>query len=99
MQHDDPTPNDLRPSRRTVTRAAAWSVPVVAAATTAPAYAASCPPVNVTSANVTTYNRVSATEWTATFDRDGSGPLLSNVLTAKATYDSGMKVRNDAGTA
>lgn len=41
MNYDDVTSNDLRPSRRTVTRAAAWSVPVVAAAAAAPAYAAS----------------------------------------------------------
>jgi hypothetical protein len=33
--------HEARPSRRTVVRTAAWSVPVVAAATTAPAYAAS----------------------------------------------------------
>jgi len=31
-----------RPTRRTVTRAAAWTVPVVAASAAAPAYAASC---------------------------------------------------------
>jgi hypothetical protein len=99
MQRDTPTSTDLRPSRRTVTRAAAWSVPVVAAATAAPAYAASCATVRVTANNVTTYNRVSAVQWTATFDYDGTGPLLSNVLTAKATYDTGIAVRNDANTA
>lgn len=96
MQHDAPLSDDVRPSRRTVTRAAAWSVPVVAAAATAPAYAASCAKSRVTSANITTYNRVSALEWTATFDPDGTGPLLANVLTAKAVYDTGMSVRNDA---
>ncbi len=99
MTVDTPTPTDPRPSRRTVTRAAAWSVPVVAAAATAPAYAASCSKVRVGPNNVTTYNRVSAQQWTATFDYDGTGALLPNVLTAKATYDSGMAVRNDAGTA
>jgi hypothetical protein len=35
------TLTDARPTRRTVTRAAAWTVPVIAVATTAPAYAAS----------------------------------------------------------
>lgn len=99
MQHDDPTSIDQRPSRRTVTRAAAWSVPVVAAATAAPAYAASCAKVRVTANQVTTYNRVTAVQWTATFDADGNGPLLPNVMTVKATYDNGMAVRNDAGTA
>jgi hypothetical protein len=33
---------DTRPTRRTVTRAVAWTVPVVAASAAAPAYAASC---------------------------------------------------------
>ncbi|SEB67153.1 hypothetical protein SAMN04489844_0810 [Nocardioides exalbidus] len=32
----------MRPTRRTMVRSAAWSVPVVAVAATAPAYAASC---------------------------------------------------------
>lgn len=45
MKYDDVTSTDLRPSRRTVTRAAAWSVPVVAAAAAVPAYAASCTPL------------------------------------------------------
>lgn len=39
------TVTEVRPTRRSVTRAAAWSVPVIAAATAAPAYAASpCDP-------------------------------------------------------
>lgn len=91
---------DLRPSRRTVTRAAAWSVPVVAAAAAAPAYAASCAPVRMTVANVVyaATQRVSAVRWTTTFDPDGSGSKPNNVLTVEATYDNDMKVRNDAGT-
>lgn len=36
------TSPDARPTRRTVTRAAAWTVPVVAVSAAAPAYAASC---------------------------------------------------------
>ncbi len=36
------SPADTRPTRRTVTRAVAWTVPVVAASAAAPAYAASC---------------------------------------------------------
>lgn len=89
----------IRPTRRTVTRAAAWSVPVIAAVTTAPAYAASCAPVLVNSARMTSYARRSSVEWTATFDPDGTGPLPGNVMTVRATYDTGMSVRNDSGGA
>lgn len=96
MTQDTATLIAARPSRRSVTRAAAWGVPVIAVATTAPAYAASCAPVRATSASITSANRVSSVEWTATFDVDGRGRLPSNVLTAKATFDAGMGVRNDA---
>lgn len=43
----DASPVSLRPTRRTLVRGSAWSVPVVAAAAAAPAYAASqlCQPV------------------------------------------------------
>lgn len=86
----------VRPTRRTVTRAAAWSVPVIAVAATAPAYAASCASVRVAQSHITGYDRVSSVEWTATYDFDGaSGPLPANVMTARASYDSGMAVRND----
>lgn len=95
VKYDDVTSNELRPSRRTVTRAAAWSVPVVAAATAVPAYAASCTPVTVTATNATSATRVSNLEWRATFDADGNGPLPGNVLTVKAAYTAGMAVRDD----
>lgn len=84
-----------QPTRRTVTRAAAWSVPVVAVAAVAPAYAASCPKERVSAANITASTRDSAIKWQATFDVDGTGPKPSNVMTVDATYDSGMAVRND----
>ncbi|SFA82753.1 hypothetical protein SAMN05192575_101647 [Nocardioides alpinus] len=42
MTQDLDTLTAVRPSRRSVTRAAAWSVPVIAVASTAPAFAASC---------------------------------------------------------
>lgn len=84
-----------RPTRRTVARASAWTVPVIAVAATTPAHAASCAAVRATSANITAYDRVSALEWNATFDVDRGGPLPGNVMTARATYDSGMSVRND----
>lgn len=104
MTQDAAVTTAVRPSRRSVTRAAAWTVPVIAVAAAAPAYAASCALRKVTVANVTAFNRASATSWTATFDPDGNGPLPSNVLTVRATYDTGrngqsMSVRNDAGTA
>ncbi len=75
LKYDDVTSNELRPSRRTVTRAAAWSVPVVAAATAVPAYAASCVARRMTVANVvqSSVRRTSATGWTATFDPTGPG--------------------------
>ena len=95
MKYDIAHLTEARPSRRAVTRAAAWSVPVIAVATSAPAFAASCQPVRATIGNATGYNRVSSTEWNATFDVDGNGPLPANVLTAKASYDPGMGVRND----
>ena len=103
MKYDDvthPAPAALRPSRRTVTRAAAWTVPVVAAATAAPAYAASCAPVQITIRNVDygTLRRVSSKSWTVAFDPDGNGTKPNNVLTVDATYDKDMSVRDDAGT-
>jgi hypothetical protein len=41
MKYDIANLNETRPSRRAVVRTAAWSVPVIAVATTAPAFAAS----------------------------------------------------------
>ena len=93
---DTATLTAVRPSRRSVTRAAAWTVPVIAVAATAPAYAASCPGERVTSnGSVTSYSRDSSIKWRGTFDADGTGPKPSNVLTIDATYDAGMAVRND----
>lgn len=42
MAIDTNVPGTVRPSRRSVVRGAAWSVPVVSMAATAPAFAASC---------------------------------------------------------
>jgi hypothetical protein len=44
---------ELQTTRRTVVRGAAWSVPVIAAATTAPAFAASCDSTVPTTMNLT----------------------------------------------
>lgn len=47
---------ESRPSRRAITRGAAWSVPVIAVAATAPAYAASCDSTTPTSMNLASRN-------------------------------------------
>jgi hypothetical protein len=44
----------VRPSRRSVVRGAAWSVPVISVAATAPAFAASCQSTVVSTMNLTT---------------------------------------------
>lgn len=92
----DTDTTDLRPSRRTITRAAAWSVPVIAAAATAPAYAASPCDVRVgqlldwdgTNAS---FNRTSNTAATLTLDSDGAGPVLPMSLDVTAAYTGNMK--------
>lgn len=94
MLHEISELTESRPSRRAVTRAAAWTVPVIAVATTVPAYAASCAPVTVSAANATGGNRVSNVEYAVTFNA-GTGASPTNVMTVKATYDSGMLVRDD----
>ena len=80
----------LAPSRRTITRAAAWSVPVVAVSATAPAYAASpCDPRpgSVDWADASRYNRASATSATYTIaDPDGAGPGQALTLTITNTF-------------
>ncbi|NYE35767.1 hypothetical protein F4692_000871 [Nocardioides cavernae] len=79
-----------RPSRRSVTRAAAWTVPVVAVAATAPAYAAS--PCDsragtVDWANGSRFSRASASSATYTIpDPDGSGPGEALTLTISTTF-------------
>lgn len=72
----------MLPSRRNVVRTAAWTVPVVAAAVGAPAFAASC---GTTSAAYTlTWNTV--TYGTST---SGSGATLAKVGTATVAGPSG----------
>ncbi|CAM3666226.1 hypothetical protein [Nocardioides zeicaulis] len=68
----------VNPSRRTVVRGAAWSVPVVAVAATAPAFAAS-PCATLYDFRLdwgtTPYSRASARSATATVSSAGSTPL------------------------
>lgn len=81
--------HEARPSRRAVVRTAAWTVPVVAVATTAPAYAASpCDPIvrTIDWGNNVQYSRTSATSATYTVpDPDGTGPGEALVLTISNT--------------
>lgn len=78
----------LQTSRRSVVRGAAWSVPVVAVAATAPAYAASpCDPIARTiDWGTTQYTRSSVTSSTYTIpDPDGTGPGQALTLTISTT--------------
>lgn len=65
-------------TRRTVMRGAAWTVPVVAAATTVPAYAASCTSYQYRlNWGVTTYNKINADSGKATVPgAPGSVPVV-----------------------
>jgi len=80
----------LAPSRRTITRAAAWTVPVVAVSPTAPAYAASpCDPRAgaVDWGDASRYNRAGAASATYTVpDPDGAGPGQALTLTITNTF-------------
>lgn len=90
-----------RPTRRTVTRAAAWTVPVVAVAATAPAYAASrC---SLRSSVVMTSSAVSTAQTTQgwartnetagswrTNDPDAGGTTYTNARIAVACAKQGM---------
>lgn len=78
------------PSRRSVTRAAAWSVPVVATVVSAPAFAASpcdARPGAVDWSLGPRYSRASASTATYTVpDPDGTGPGQPLVLTVTNTF-------------
>lgn len=96
MGHDAHDTGGLRPTRRTLTRAAAWSVPVVAVAATAPAYAAS--PCDKRTGQVldwnganTTYTRTSNTVAKAVLDPDGNGPVPALTVDIAASYTGNMK--------
>lgn len=96
------TVTDVRPTRRSVTRAAAWSVPVIAVATAAPAYAASpCDPrtgaVLDWDGAATTYTRTSNVASVATFDPDGSGPVPALRLDVAAAYEGNMRSGYESG--
>lgn len=91
---------ELRASRRNVVRSAAWTVPVIAVATTAPAYAASlCSDrSSVVSTTNTTSTSASAQGWSRTNDTSGSwrtndpdtGTVYSNARIAVSESKTGL---------
>ncbi len=89
----------VRPSRRSVTRAAAWTVPVIAVAAAVPAYAASCTrrigQVLDWDSTQVTFTR-SATTAKAILDPDGSGPVPTLALDVSAAYVGNMKAGSEA---
>jgi hypothetical protein len=96
MKYDINALTDTRPTRRTVTRAAAWSVPVIAVASAAPAFAASpCDPrtgqrLDWDGSSVA-YTRTSNTVAKAVLDPDGPGPVPALTLDVTAGYAGNMK--------
>lgn len=90
------TDRGMTTTRRTLVRGAAWSVPVVAAATAAPAYAASpCDSLagTVDWGNTGRYVRSGATSATYTIpDPDGSGPGQPLTLTV-SVVETGSNVQ------
>lgn len=91
-----------RPTRRTLTRAAAWSVPAIAVAAAAPAFAAS--PCDVRVGEVLDWDgsRVAFTRTSTTaravLDPDATGPVPSLTLDVVATYSGNMKAGDEAGS-
>ncbi len=93
---------EARPSRRAVTRAAAWTVPVIAVAAAAPAYAASpCDAKDVTMdwGNTAQYKTPTIDSGTYTIpDPDGAGPGQGLTLTVETTFlGSNTKLGNQSG--
>lgn len=94
------SPDTRAVSRRALTKGIAWSVPTVVASVAAPAYAASCPPVSVTtpwtSAN---YKYTSATAGTYTVpDPDGTGPGTGMTVKVSSVFGDNTQAGNHAGT-
>lgn len=94
MKYDIANLSEARPTRRSVTRAAAWSVPVIATATTAPAFAAS--PCDARTNQVldwdasnVTWNRKTNETGTASLTPAVNVPVLT--LDVAATYAGDMK--------
>ncbi len=94
----------VRPTRRTLVRGAAWSVPVVALAAAAPAFAASpCDPLTNRTldwdgAN-TTYSRAAdRRSATAIYDPDLAGPIPSLTMNLTTAYNGNTRPGTEAGS-
>jgi hypothetical protein len=102
MSQHDATLTAARPTRRTITRTAIWTVPVIAAATTVPAYAASaCLPrtgqvLDWDGTNVV-FSRT-ATSAKAVLDPDGAGPVPVITVDVVASYTGGMQAGSENGS-
>lgn len=104
MTNLDDQMTGLQTSRRSVVRGAAWSIPVVAVAATAPAYAASpCDPrpgtVLLWTASDVSHNRESPARAVTTYDPDGTGPVPAMTLTTTVVYSGNMKTGTEFGNA
>lgn len=74
-------------SRRTLAAGAVWSVPTLAVATIAPAYASSCTPRSVTTTWNGNYTRASDTAGTYTVpDPDGSGRQVGMTMSIRSSF-------------
>ena len=103
MTQDNATIAAVRPTRRTVTRAAAWTVPVIAVATAVPAYATSgcnrrTGQVLDWDSSQVTFSRT-ATTAKAILDPDGSGPVPVFTVDVSAEYFGSMKAGSEFGDA
>lgn len=93
----------LRASRRNVVRGAAWSVPVIAVATAAPAYAASpCDPrtnqvLDWDGSNTTWSRAEDRRSGMATLDPDLAGPIPALTFGLATSYVGNMKPGNEVG--
>lgn len=98
----EPATGGKQLSRRTLTRAAVWTVPVVAATTAAPAFAASttlCGTANRREVQVTTLNKVSDSSATlVTNDPDGTGTAYGPVtITATSSLSNRLRYGDALG--
>jgi hypothetical protein len=87
---DEPAHSQAQPSRRTVMRTAAWSIPAVAAVSAAPAFAASCTTKNYVVSSFALNAGVRSNQnntWTGTHAPAGQPSIM---LTATSTWIGSM---------
>lgn len=103
MTTTDRTHEGLQASRRSIVRGAAWSVPVVAVSTAAPAFAASpCDPLTITSFPMTGGSIGAASNGTRTWSRSlststGASTTSTIQLSATSSYTNSMARAADQG--